>query len=202
MISHLDYLLKNGDAVLMPDARGHGSSGGDLVTYGLKEAGDTAMWAEWMASQPGVERIYGLGESMGADVLIQSLADHPGFRAIVAECPFSTFENVALYRVGQRTLPVLAWPVTRIGTWYSRWRYGVDVTQASPMAALRGSTTPVLLIHGTADTNIPPQESSELHAANPQFTVLWEVEGAIHVRAMATEPQEYRRRVLARFADH
>lgn len=201
MTSHLDYLLRNGYAALMPDARGHGSSGGDLVTYGLKEAADTAMWAQWMANQPGVERIYGLGESMGAGVLIQSLVDHPGFRAIVAECPFSTFENVALYRVGQRTLPILAWPVLRIGSWYSRWRYGVDVMQASPMAVLRASTTPVLLIHGTADTNIPPQESRDLHAANPQFTVLWEVEGAIHVRAMATEPQEYRRRVLAWFAD-
>jgi uncharacterized protein len=95
----LDYLLRNGYAALLPDARGHGSSSGGLVTYGLKEAGDTAMWAQRMASQPGVERIYGLGESMGAGVLIQSLADHPGFRAIVAECPFSKFENVALYRV-------------------------------------------------------------------------------------------------------
>jgi predicted acyl esterase len=86
MTGHLQYLLRNGYAALMPDTRGYGASGGDLVTYGLKEARDTAMWAQWLARQPGVNRIYGLGESMGAAVLIQSLADHPGLRAIVAEC--------------------------------------------------------------------------------------------------------------------
>jgi predicted acyl esterase len=46
MTGHLDYLLRNGYAALLPDARGHGSSGGDLVTYGLKEASDTAKWAQ------------------------------------------------------------------------------------------------------------------------------------------------------------
>jgi dipeptidyl aminopeptidase/acylaminoacyl peptidase len=199
---HLGYLLRNGYAALTPDARGHGSSGGDLVTYGLKEAQDTARWAQWLEAQPGVQRIYALGESMGAGVLIQSLAYHPDFRAIVAECPFSTFGEVAEYRVGRRTFPLVAWPVVKLASLYSRSRYGLDVMQASPMAALRQSTTPVLLIHGTADVNIPPRESRELHAANPQSTVLWEVEGATHVRAMQAEPREYQRRVLSWFTEH
>jgi uncharacterized protein len=202
MTGHLQCPLRNGYAALMPDARGHGSSGGDLVTYGLKEARDVAMWAQWLASRPGVQRIFCLGESMGAGILIQSLVYHPAFRAIVAECPFSTFEEVAEYRVGRDLVSAVAWPVVKLGSWYSQLRYGVDITQASPMAALRGSTTPVLLIHGTADTNIPPRESRELHAANPQFTVLWEVQGAVHVGAMAAEPQEYHRRVLAWFSEH
>jgi uncharacterized protein len=68
MTGHLQYLLRNGYAALMPDARGHGSSGGGLVTYGLKEARDAAMWAQWLRGQAGVERVYGLGESMGAGV--------------------------------------------------------------------------------------------------------------------------------------
>jgi hypothetical protein len=202
MTGHLQYLLRNGYAALMPDARGHGASGGGLVTYGLKEARDTAMWAQWLDGQPGVNRIYGLGESMGAGVLIQSLAYHPGFRAIVAECSFATFEDAAEYRVGARLLPLVAWPVVRMASWYSRLRYGVDVMQASPIDALRRSKTPVLLIHGTADVNIPPQESRDLHAANPESTVLWEVDGAAHVSAEAAEPQEYRRRVLSWFATH
>jgi len=202
MTGHLQYLLRNGYAALMPDARGHGASGGGLVTYGLKEARDSAMWAQWLNGQPGVERIYGLGESMGAGVLIESLVYHPGFRAIVAECPFSTFEDVAEYRVGSRLLPLVAWPVVRIASWYSRLRYGVDVMQASPIDALRRRQTPVLLIHGTADVNIPPQESRDLHAANPASTALWEVDGASHVAAQTAEPQEYRRRVLTWFATH
>lgn len=202
MTGHLEYLLRNGYAALMPDARGHGSSGGNLVTYGLKEARDSAMWAQWLAGQPGVERIYGLGESMGAAVLIQSLACHPGFRAIVAECSFATFEEVAEYRVGRRLLPIVAWPVVRIASWYSRLRYGLDVMQASPLAVLRSTKTPVLLIHGAADVNIPELQSRELHEVNPEATVLWKVGRATHVNAMTAEPQEYRRRVLSWFAEH
>jgi uncharacterized protein len=202
MTGHLQYLLGSGYAALMPDARGHGSSGGGLVTYGLKEARDTAMWAQWLDGQPGVKRIYGLGESMGAGVLIQSLAYNPDFRAIVAECSFATFEDVAEYRVGSRLLPSFARPVVRMASWYSRLRYGVDVMQASPIAALRRSKTPVLLIHGTADVNIPPQESRDLHAANPASTVLWEVDGAAHVAAQIVEPREYARRVLSWFGSH
>jgi pimeloyl-ACP methyl ester carboxylesterase len=60
----------------------------------------------------------------------------------------------------------------------------------------------VLLIHGTADVNIPELQSRELHQVNPEATELWEVQGAAHVSAMTAEPQEYRRRVLAWFAEH
>lgn len=73
---------------------------------------------------------------------------------------------------------------------------------AAPTDALRDCTTPVLLIHGTRDTNIPPVQSRELHEVNPRTTELWEVPGAIHVAAMPAEPQAYLRRVLAWFADH
>jgi uncharacterized protein len=205
MTSHAEYLLRAGYAVLLPDSRGHGASGGDLVSYGLKEGRDAAQWAQWMAGQLGVQRAYALGESMGAAVAIQSLAWKPGFRAIVAECPFARFSEIALYRVSQRVagaLAPIAHQLVAASSWYALRRYGVDLMHASPADALRYSVTPVLLIHGTEDTNIPPVQSRELHAANPLTTELWEVPGAIHVAAISAEPQAYRRRVLAWFAEH
>jgi pimeloyl-ACP methyl ester carboxylesterase len=204
MTGHAAYLLRAGYAVLLPDSRGHGASGGSLITYGLKEARDTAQWAQWMAAQPGIERTYALGESMGAANLIQSLALHPGFRAVVAECAFARFSEVSVYRVRQRAfgaLAPLARPIVWMSSWYVRTRYGFDVMEASPADALRHSTTPLLLIHGTADTNILPQQSRELHAISPQTTELWEVPGAVHVSAISAEPQAYARRVCAWFAD-
>src|SRR5262249_49602650 len=41
-------LLKSGYAVLLPDARAHGESGGDLATYGVKETDDIHRWISWM----------------------------------------------------------------------------------------------------------------------------------------------------------
>jgi fermentation-respiration switch protein FrsA (DUF1100 family) len=205
MTSHAEYLLRAGYSVLLPDSRGHGASGGDLVTYGLKEGRDAGQWAQWMTEQSGVQRTYALGESMGAAVAIQSLAWRPRFRAIVAECPFARFSEIALYRVSQRAsgaLAPIAPPIVASASWYALKRYGVDLMRAAPTVALRESTTPVLLIHGTRDTNIPPAQSRELHAVNPRTTELWEVPGAIHVAAMSAEPQAYRRRVLDWYAKY
>jgi dipeptidyl aminopeptidase/acylaminoacyl peptidase len=205
MTGHAEYLLRSGYAVLLPDSRGHGASGGDLVTYGLKEGRDAAEWAQWMEAQPGVDRTYVLGESMGAAVAIESLGFQPGFRAIVAECPFARFSEIALYRVSQRAygaLTPIAPPIVAAAAWYARRRYGVDLMRSVPADALRNTKTPVLLIHGTEDTNIPPGQSRELHSVNPRTTELWEVAGAVHVAAMSADPQAYQRRVRAWFGEH
>ena len=202
MIAHARFLLDAGYTVLTPDSRGHGASGGDLVTYGVREAADVHQWANLLLSRPGVERLYGVGQSMGAAILIQSLACEKRFQALAADCPFATFEEVALYRVAQRGPPELvAWPLVETGMLYARARYGVNLWAASPVGVLRGSSVPVLLIHGTADTNIPIRHSRELHAVDPSGSELWEVEGAAHVSSIGRAP-DYGRKVTAFFAAH
>jgi len=65
----------------------------------------------------------------------------------------------------------------QLGFLYARLRYGLNLHHASPWEALYNSRVPVLLIHGTADTNIPDPHSRALHTRNPASTELWEVEG-------------------------
>ncbi len=64
--------LRNGYAVLVPNGRGHGDSQG-YVTYGVLESRDTVRWLDWLKTQ-GVRTVFGFGESLGASVLIESLA--------------------------------------------------------------------------------------------------------------------------------
>ena len=198
------FLLDAGYMVLTPDSRGHGASGGVMITYGLLEAGDIHQWANLLLARPGVERLYGAGQSMGAAILIESLAREPRFCALAADCPFATFQEVALDRVAQHGLgtQLLSWPVVESGLLYARLRYGIDLWRASPAEALRRSHTPVLLIHGTADTNIPIRHSRELHAMSPDATELWEVADAGHVASIGRDPAEYSRRVTGFFAAH
>src|SRR6266542_4396868 len=47
---------------------------GDVISYGVREAGDIRQWESLLLATPGVERIYGIGQSMGAAILIESLA--------------------------------------------------------------------------------------------------------------------------------
>jgi uncharacterized protein len=195
------FLLRAGYTVLAPDSRGHGASGGDTIGYGVMERDDVRRWADFLLARPGVTRLYGIGQSMGAAILLQSLPREPRLRAVVADCPFATFDEVAFDRL--RQLAGLghwpAWPIVRLGMFYDRLRYRIDLRQASPVEAMRSVRTPVLLIHGMEDRNIPINHSREIHAANPAISQLWEVPGAGHTQSQGVAPEAYHSRVLAWF---
>ncbi len=198
--------LRDGYRVLAPDARGHGVSGG-LATYGVREADDVRAWAGWAAARTSGACVYGLGASMGGAHLLQASAGARVFCAVATESSFSSFREVAFDRIGQR-IGAGPWagrwllrPVIEFGLVYTAWRYGVDLRQADPAAAIARTPTPVLLMHGTADTNIPPRHAERLHAANPHAT-LWLVKDAAHVDASLVAPDEYADRVLTFFASH
>jgi hypothetical protein len=204
MAFHAGYLLRAGFTVLMPDSRGHGSSGGSVITYGIRESADVHAWAEWLFHERPIAHLYGLGESMGAAILLESLPREPRFRAVVAECSFDSFEDIAYYRLEHASGlgRWAAWPVVQAGFLYARAAHGIDLRQASPAMAIRMTRVPVLLIHGTGDVRTPPSQSAALHALNPQSTSLWLVPGAHHVSAFAASPQEYVRRVTEWFRSH
>jgi uncharacterized protein len=204
--------LQQGYRVLLPDSRAHGESGGSIATYGLLESDDVHRWVSWLYER-GATCVDGFGESMGAALVLESMGEEPRFCAIVADSPFSTFRSVAYDREGYfvgvgrlglepvvgRTIGLLP---AEIALRYVRWRYGVDLSQANPLDALKSSTIPVLLIHGKKDVNILPRHSLILARANPDHTQLWLVPEARHGGAAAVAPQEFWFRVLRFLTDH
>jgi uncharacterized protein len=204
-------LVARGYRVLTPDARASGISDGAYSTYGVIEREDIREWVAWLRTRQAEGCIHGLGGSMGAAQLLQTFDHEPAlFCDVVAESSFEGFREVAYDRVGQRvgTGPWLGRTVLRpaieVG-FLSAWlRTGVDLTDANPRRLLlrRESRTPVLLIHGLADRNIPPRHSQDLVAANPDHVVAWFIPGGGHVGAWSAAPVEYPARVLAFFASH
>ena len=198
--------LEHGYRVLMPDSRAHGNSGGDIATYGLRESDDIHRWVSWLYDR-GAHCVDGFGESMGASLVLESMAAEPRFCAVVADSPFSTFRSVAYDREGffvgagrlglepvvGRTLGLLP---TEIALAYTRRRYGVNLLEANPLDAVRSSNIPVLLIHGEDDINILPRHSRILVKANPEHAQLWLVPHARHGGAVGVAPEEYWSRVL------
>lgn len=204
MTGYAELLLSHGYNVLMPDSRAQGESGGDLATYGIIERDDIRRWFEWLDQTTHPTCIYGLGESMGAAQLLQSLAVEPHFCAVVAESSFSNFREIAYDRMGQRfaTGPwigrTILRPVVEIALLIARLKYHVDLAEASPEDVVAHTHVPVLLIHGIVDSNIPLRHSLRLVARNPQLT-LWQVPGADHCGAMSLAPDEFERRVVSWF---
>jgi dipeptidyl aminopeptidase/acylaminoacyl peptidase len=207
-VSMAARLVSQGYRVLTPDARASGSSGGAIATYGVLERDDIREWVAWLRARQPAGCIHGLGGSMGAAQLLQALSDPTLFCDAVAESSFESFREVAFDRVGQQlgTGPWLGWtllrPAIEVGFLSVRLRTGLDLSDANPARILRASTTPVLLIHGLADRNMPLRHAYALAASNPDHVTLWLVPGATHVAAWAAAPTEYPAQVLTFFAAH
>lgn len=207
MTGYAQLLLAHGFTVLLPDARAHGLSGGTLATYGLIERQDIRQWTELLREETGAHCVYGMGESMGAAELLQSLSAGAPFCAVVAESAFASFREIAYDRMGQ-PFHLGSWvgrtvlrPLVKIAFLRARWKYGLNMQQVSPEAAVARTHVPVFLIHGQIDGNIPLRHSRRIHALSPQ-TVLWEVPGADHCGAIAAAPKEFENRLLGWFAGH
>jgi len=208
MYGYGEWLLRNGYSVLLPDARAHGLSGGELATYGLKESDDIHRWVSWLHESEHPHCVFGFGESMGAGQILQSLTKETRFCAVVAESPFESFREVSYARFGRpfHTGPWLGrsffLPTDEVGFIYVRLRYGLDMDSASPKKAVAASKVPALLIHGLSDHNIPSYNSEDIRAANPSGVILWLVPRADHCGAHSVATEEFDRRILSWFSDH
>lgn len=206
-VGYAQILLTHGYDVLMPDARAHGTSGGRIATYGLLERGDIRHWFEWLELCDHPQCIFGFAESMGAAQLLEALDVEPGFCAVIAESSFSNFREVAYDRMGQQ-FHAGPWvgrtvlrPVVEIALAYTRWKYHLDLVNASPENSVAHTRVPVLLIHGQIDSNIPVRHSRRIKQLNPAVE-LWEVPGAEHCGAISIAPQELEKRLVGWYAEH
>jgi uncharacterized protein len=208
MIPYARLFLSHNYDVLIPDMRAHGASEGDLATYGIKESSDVHLWVDWLIRRSKASCVYGLGESMGAAILLQSLAQEKRFCAIAAECPYSSFVEAGYDRmakpfgINEYFSSILFFPAMKTALFYTRFRYQLDLNLADAEPAVAGSNTPVLLIHGMLDRNVPPQHSKRILAACTGPAELWEVPDTGHTGAFNHSPSEFTRRVFSWFESH
>jgi dipeptidyl aminopeptidase/acylaminoacyl peptidase len=208
MMGYAELFLSNGFAVLVPDSRAQGESGGVFPTYGIKESNDVHRWFNWLETEQHPKCVFGIGESMGAAILLQAVEVENRFCAVVAESSFANFRQVAYVRVGQ-VFQTSTWlgrvalrPAVEMAFLYGGLTRGVNLADASPERAVAGSRVPIFLIHGLADENIPPQQSEWIRDQNPAEIILWDVPNAGHCGAVNAARQEFDTRVLGWFNSH
>jgi uncharacterized protein len=227
VIGQSEFLLRAGYSVVMMDARAHGASGGPIATYGWLERNDTrAIIDALLASErdryisvqmsspfppgtpdpAGPRHIFALGESMGAGIALQSAATDPRIEAVVAEASFANLREAAYDYAGLRKSPLLGKTLFAPGTWTLLYRdeklAGFPVAEVSPVKAVAARAFPVFLICDEKDVALPCRHSEMIYAAARGPKQLWVVPGAYHTAALGFQPEEFRRRVLAFFAEY
>jgi pimeloyl-ACP methyl ester carboxylesterase len=169
---------------ILVDLRGHGESTGDYLTYGAVEAQDISTLLDQLIAQ-GTELgcVGAFGFSYGAAVALELGASDPRVQAVVAVAPFASLrEVVADYRMKYLPAPFqlipAAWfdaavdEASRIASF--------DPDAAAPVRAVSRSRAHQLLIHGTADTQVPLRHSLALASVAGPLARLLRVDGASH----------------------
>jgi len=175
------------------DFRAMGESEGRYTTVGYHEKKDLLAAVDYLKSRE-IEKIGALGFSLGGAVII--MAHSPDIKAIVSDSSYATLDLMihSLFR----HYHFLRYPFVFTVKSLSRLVLKFDTSSVSPVATIKQVKTPLLLIHGERDSQIPVKNAYLLHGAAPK-SELWIVPGADHGEAQALEPMKYEKKVLEFF---
>ena len=204
---HAAPLVRAGYSVLLMDLRAHGSSDGDTSTYGVLEAYDVAGAVDYLLSRGDIaaDKIGVLGISLGAQAALRGALQSESIRSLALEGlgPADIQDRIVpannqdrgkkLVRLWRRIIYTL--------TLFEQWMFNFFSGQRpTPLTAEIGKIAPrpILLI---ACGKYEILFNRRFYAAAQESCSLWELPKARHAAALAYEPQEYPKRIIA-FFDH
>ena len=192
-------LWRAGFNVLTFDFHGHGADHGAPVTLGYREVRDLFGALDYVQTRVDEAEIGVIGFSMGASVAILGAARRPEVRAVVADSPFTTHEDIVAHAI-ERVTRLPGRPLARLSDTFINLRAGYrhrDVRPVVEVAAI--APRPLLIIHGSADRTIPVEQAYRVYAAAGAPKELWIGEGADHCGTYFLDRPGYCARVAAFF---
>lgn len=187
-----DLSFRLGHNLLLVDQRAHGKSQGSTIAFGIQERRDVLTWVDYALERFGKEQqilLYGISMG-GATVLMASGLSLPGnVKGIIADCPYASALDIILH-VG-KTMPIPQWLIKPFVILGARIFGGFDLCETDAVQAVRSAKVPILVIHGEADTFVPPEMSEAVAMANPQMIQRFTVPGAEHGISYLVDTNEY-----------
>jgi dipeptidyl aminopeptidase/acylaminoacyl peptidase len=194
-------LWDKGFNLLYFDLQGQGSSEGERYYFGQHEQYDVIAAFNFVKSKGfSPEKIGVLAYSMGGSSALLALSHTPEIKVVVSDSAYASFEKVAEYRFthDKGYPPKYFLPGIIVA---GNILYGFDINQTKPELTLPAVTgRRILLIHGTADKDVPVEHLYMLQkAAGNNIVDSWIVPNAAHVQSFDLYPDEYIQRVSSFF---
>lgn len=189
-------LVAEGYNVLLFDFRSCGESEGNLTSVGQYEVRDLLGAVDYVKSRPELSpRIVLFGFSMGAATSILAGAREPAVEAVIADSPFADLKSYLMENLSVWTnLPAV--PFNQAFLVVVPPLTGLKAETVSPVREVGNlNGRPLLLIHGEADSDVPPQNSELLCQAYPGAE-LWIVPEAKHLKSYSVAGDLYIQRIL------
>ncbi len=176
------YYLKQGFAMLQPDARAHGESEGKYIGFGCLDRKDASGWINWAIEKYGGDvEIILHGISMGASTaLMASGLDLPAqIKGIVSDCGFTSPKEVFTH-VLKTMYHLPTFPIMQGAEIVNKKLAGYGMDECNAKREVAKSKVPVLFIHGSKDTFVPARMCREIYdcCSSPKKMLI--VEDAAH----------------------
>lgn len=186
--------------LLLFDFRSFGQSDGLVTTVGHREVRDVEAALDYLETRDDSAVVGAFGFSLSAATFLMAKDDR--IEAIVSDASFARLDWMAerqyFYLPGPFKLPFVG-----LNALYAKAFIGVWPSDVNPAQAIGTTPSPVLLIHGTDDSQIPVRHAEHLYENAPRDRVdLWLIEGADHGTTMVAAGAEYEKRVTAFFTEH
>jgi len=160
-------ICPRGFNLVLYDSRGHGESDNTVVTYGYKESGDVSTVLDALGAKGyPVDSVILMGTSMGGVVALLASEDER-VKAVVTQSAFTTYQDVTRFHTSSlfgAFAPVMEWPAFM---WASLFEWGNEYRNVSALAAAQKLNKPILVVHGTGDWLVPPEQGRQIYDAIP-----------------------------------
>ncbi|WP_175414871.1 alpha/beta hydrolase [Nibricoccus aquaticus] len=195
MIARAKLLHRHGYSVLLYDARGHGESAGDLVSFGFHESNDL-LGAMDFARSKGSNKFGLIGASQGGATIALTGDRLKDVNWVVLESVYSDLRTAVDRRCRYHAhLP--GWLLGCLMIPFAESKVGASINQISPRAMVEKISAPVFVLSGNRDRHTLTEDTQSLFGAVHSPKTLWLVEGAGHVDLYGFAKERYEERLLA-----
>ena len=184
--------FENGYNVLVPYLRAHKGSDYDFCTMGWLERFDIIDWANYIDSIATDARVVLHGVSMGAATVMMCAGESlpPYIKCIIEDCGYTSVFDAYSYKI-PKMMHVPAFPSVNVFRRAIMKRVGFDIKEASALKQVAKSRTPILFLHGSADSVVPVSMAYELYDAAGCEKDILIFKGADHIMSPLLYPDKY-----------
>ena len=174
---------------------------GRRISYGQRVIDEIRSIVQEVRQDPFVDegQVFLLGLSLGGAAVIGAAAQDQNrhIAAIVADSPYANLKRAGFrYVTAFGWIPsIIAWPTAFVTFQVAEAVHNVAFEASNPSDWASHVKCPVLLIHGTKDSKIPPDHALEIQSRLSSEKQLWLLEDVTHTAAFVTRPHEYVKRV-------
>jgi dipeptidyl aminopeptidase/acylaminoacyl peptidase len=200
------HLAQHGIAALRFDFRGSGESEGDFADMTIEgEISDAAAALDWLSAQPEIDkaRLGVLGLSLGGLVAACLAGRDPRVRALVLWAAPANLAEVLTKGAANASRPPAPHPSGYdIGGLVIGHEFIRQMMAVRPLDELRRFAGPTLVVQGTGDASVPPDDAHKYMQALTGPKALKVIEGADHTFSSVAWEKEVITASTQWFAQH